>query len=41
MKIEVDREGSEYLGNVFVKYTVKKNKRFEVLEDKLAKKMGI
>ena len=30
MKVVVDREGSEYLGNVFVKYTVKTQKPYAV-----------
>lgn len=33
LTITIDREGSEYLGNVFIKYTVNKNKRFEVIKD--------
>lgn len=37
MIIEVDREGSEYLGNVFVKYTIKTQKPYEVIrQDKNA-----
>ncbi len=34
MKITVDREGSEYLGNVFIKYEIKNNKRYEVIKNK-------
>lgn len=33
MKITVDREGSEALGNVFVEYIIKTNKRFEVIKE--------
>lgn len=33
MKVVVDREGSEYLGNVFIKYTLKNNPRYEVVKD--------
>lgn len=33
MRVTVDREGGEYLGNVFIKYTLKNNKRYEVLEE--------
>ena len=33
MKVVIDREGGEYFGNIFIEYTIKKNKRFEVLKD--------
>lgn len=33
MKVTIDREGGEILGNVFVEYTVKNNKRFEVIKE--------
>lgn len=33
MVVTVDREGGEYLGNVFIEYTLKNNKRYEVLKD--------
>lgn len=34
MEITIDREGSEYLGNVFVTYKLKNNQRYEVIYDK-------
>jgi len=34
IEITIDREGSEALGNVFIEYTIKTNKRYEVITDK-------
>ena len=33
IEVKIDREGSEKLGNVFIEYTIKNNKRYEVKKD--------